>query len=219
MKDVIYEYILKLVRATRSHPYIERGASPRATIALVKMAKASAWMEGRDFVAPKDVIRQFPYVASHRILLTGAAEMERKTKQEILREISQAQNDILRIGVILGLNLNLLFADTGGNKRIPEKPDFRHTMRSTNQRCNYPRNRYALNITVGIFPTHGKLSNDTATQKPRDHKWTHHQSGNNRPHDIVDKGRTMLADLHAHINIERRKDKCCTSGIKDHGVE
>src|SRR5699024_1004365 len=105
---------------------------------------------------------------------------------------SQAQNDILRIGVILGLNLNLLFADTGGNKRIPEKPDFRHTMRSTNQRCNYPRNRYALNITVGIFPTHGKLSNDTATQKPRDHKWTHHQSGNNRPHDIVDKGRTML---------------------------
>lgn len=39
MKDVIYEYILKLVRATRSHPYIERGASPRATIALVKMTK------------------------------------------------------------------------------------------------------------------------------------------------------------------------------------
>ena len=42
ISDAVYEYILSLVTATRNHPYIERGASPRATIAMVKMAKASA---------------------------------------------------------------------------------------------------------------------------------------------------------------------------------
>ena len=88
MKDSIYEYLLKLVRGTRSHPYIERGASPRATIALVRMAKASAWMDGRDYVIPRDAAEQFPYVVSHRIILTGAARAERKTKNDILREIA-----------------------------------------------------------------------------------------------------------------------------------
>ena len=42
ISDAVYEYILSLVTATRNHPYIERGASPRGTIAMVKMAKASA---------------------------------------------------------------------------------------------------------------------------------------------------------------------------------
>lgn len=87
MKDVICEYLLQLVRSTRNHIYIERGASPRATIALVRMAKASAWMSGRNYVIPKDVSIQFPYVVSHRILLTGTAKMERKTKKQILQEI------------------------------------------------------------------------------------------------------------------------------------
>lgn len=88
MKDSVYEYLLKLVRRTRSHPYIERGASPRATIALVRMAKASAWMDGRDYVIPRDVAEQFPYVVLHRIILTGAARAERKMKHDILQEIS-----------------------------------------------------------------------------------------------------------------------------------
>lgn len=87
MKDAIYDYILDLVRATRGRSDIERGASPRATIALVKMAKAWAWMEGRDYVTPGDVSSQFSYVASHRILLAGSAGMEGKTKKQILEEI------------------------------------------------------------------------------------------------------------------------------------
>lgn len=87
MKDTIYGYLLKLVRATRSHSCIERGASPRATIALVKMAKAAAWMNGRDYVTPADVSGQFPYVAAHRILLSGSAAMEGKTKGQILQEV------------------------------------------------------------------------------------------------------------------------------------
>lgn len=87
MKDVIYDYILELVRATRSHSDLDRGASPRATIALVKMAKACAWMEGRNYVMPGDVSSQFFYVAAHRVILSGAARMKEKTKEQILREI------------------------------------------------------------------------------------------------------------------------------------
>ena len=87
IKDVIYEYLLKLVRATRSHPDLERGASPRATIALLKMAKACAWMNGRDYVIPRDVLEQFAYVAPHRILLSGTAKMEKKSKRQILENI------------------------------------------------------------------------------------------------------------------------------------
>ncbi len=90
MKDELYDYLLRLVRATRSHPAIKRGASPRATIALVKMAKATAWMNGRDYVTPGDVRGQFPYVVPHRVLLSETALMEGKRREQILREIMEA---------------------------------------------------------------------------------------------------------------------------------
>lgn len=89
MKDELYDYLLRLVRATRSHPGIKRGASPRATIALAKMAKATAWMNGRDYVTPGDVRGQFPYVVPHRILLSETAAMEGKRREQILREIME----------------------------------------------------------------------------------------------------------------------------------
>ncbi len=87
MKDVIFDYLLRLVRATRSHPEIDRGASPRATIALVKMSKASAWISGRDYVIPGDVRRQFPYVAGHRIRLSSSALMNGRTREQVLSGI------------------------------------------------------------------------------------------------------------------------------------
>lgn len=87
MKDVIYEYLLRLTRATRNHPQIERGASPRATIALVKTAKASAWLNGRDYVVPSDVSEQFLYVVPHRVSLTDGARLEGRTKKQVLAEI------------------------------------------------------------------------------------------------------------------------------------
>ncbi len=87
IKDVVYDYLLKLITATRNHPYIERGASPRATIALVKMAKAEAWLDERVFVTPNDVAHQFPYVVGHRIELNMAAKMENKNKKQIIDEI------------------------------------------------------------------------------------------------------------------------------------
>ncbi len=89
IKKELYQYILTLITATRNHPYIERGASPRATIAMVKLAKASAWMEGRDFVTPNDIVNQFPYVVSHRIILSTAARMEHISREQVITKIIQ----------------------------------------------------------------------------------------------------------------------------------
>ena len=87
MGEAVYRYLLSLVTATRVHPHLERGASPRATIALVRMAKASAWLEGREFAAPGDIQEQFSHVVSHRLLLNGAARMEHLSKGKIIAEL------------------------------------------------------------------------------------------------------------------------------------
>lgn len=90
VKDEIFAYILRLVEATRSHPHIERGASPRATIALVKCAKAAAWLAGRQFVVPSDVITQLPYVLPHRIILNSTAKMGNIKKIDIINKIAES---------------------------------------------------------------------------------------------------------------------------------
>ena len=84
MNKSIYKYIVELVKATRESEYIERGASPRATIALVKMSKAWAWLNGRDYVIPSDVGTQFEYVISHRIVPDMSARMEKLSKSDII---------------------------------------------------------------------------------------------------------------------------------------
>ena len=87
IKEEVGKYILELVTATRNHRYLERGASPRATIALVKLAKAAAWYKGREFVTPNDAAEQFPYAASHRISLNASAKMDNISKTAIMNEI------------------------------------------------------------------------------------------------------------------------------------
>ena len=87
IKDVVYDYILRLVTATRDHPMIDKGASPRATIALVKTAKAYAWLQGRHYVIPSDVAAQLPYVLLHRITLSMGARMNGSTKNEIVADL------------------------------------------------------------------------------------------------------------------------------------
>ncbi len=90
IKDDVYEYIVKLIIATRDNKYLEHGASPRSTIALVKMSRAAAWFEGRDFVTPADVFEQFPFVVKHRIRLNTAARMEGKSADDIISEIIES---------------------------------------------------------------------------------------------------------------------------------
>lgn len=87
VSDVIYQYIVDLVRQTRNHPSLQVGASPRATLALVKLSKATAWLKKRDYVIPQDVQKQFPYVIGHRIQLSTKAMAQHLDKEELLEDI------------------------------------------------------------------------------------------------------------------------------------
>ena len=69
MHDNLYAYIVQLSQATRENAYIELGISPRGSIACTKMAKAWAFMQGREYVMPQDIAEVFPDIAKHRLLL------------------------------------------------------------------------------------------------------------------------------------------------------
>ncbi|MDF2530702.1 MAG: ATPase associated with various cellular 3 [Clostridia bacterium] len=81
-KDVS-AYILDIIEATRKHEGIELGASPRASIALYKAAQAYAYINGRKYVRPDDIIYLAPTILSHRIILKGLSK-HRKTEAAIL---------------------------------------------------------------------------------------------------------------------------------------
>lgn len=85
--DSIYEYIVSLTAATRSNQYIDLGMSPRGTIACVKMAKAFAYLFGRDYVTPDDVVCIFPDVSKHRIVLNTKARVSHVTEDAVIDQI------------------------------------------------------------------------------------------------------------------------------------
>lgn len=87
MDDTLYAYIAMLTKATREHAYIELGLSPRGAIAAVKMTKAWAFLQGRDYVLPEDVVQIFPDIAKHRIVLSTKARVARVTEAGVLEEI------------------------------------------------------------------------------------------------------------------------------------
>lgn len=83
----VLEYIAQIVHETRSNKALYLGASPRASVAILKGAKAFAAMRGRDFVTPDDVIAVAPPVLRHRIILTPEREMEGGTADDIIEAI------------------------------------------------------------------------------------------------------------------------------------
>ena len=85
-EDVV-RYVVALITETRRHPEILRGASPRATLAVVSMAKAIAQLHGRDFVIPADVRDVFPVTVAHRLILTTQAESQGHTANSLLTMI------------------------------------------------------------------------------------------------------------------------------------
>lgn len=87
VSDVMLEYIVNLVSATRNNPLIERGASPRATLALTDMAKAHAYVRGKEFITPDDVKNVFLPVIAHRILITSEADIQGAKVDDILKKI------------------------------------------------------------------------------------------------------------------------------------
>jgi MoxR-like ATPase len=86
--DELIKYIVELINATRvKHKYIEFGASPRSGISLFKASKAVAYMEGRDYVTPIDILSIVKDVFRHRIVLSYEAEADEISADRIIEEI------------------------------------------------------------------------------------------------------------------------------------
>lgn len=85
--DAIYEYIGKLVKATRKHDLIELGLSPRGTISIAAMAKSYAFLGGRDYVLPEDIQLVFPDAALHRLRLNSKARIHHVMVDAVIEQI------------------------------------------------------------------------------------------------------------------------------------
>ena len=95
LDDSLEDYIVEIIMATRSASrygeelagWIQHGASPRATMALDRCARAYAWLNNRDYVVPEDIQLLAPDVLRHRIILSFAAEAEGKTADSCIDEV------------------------------------------------------------------------------------------------------------------------------------
>jgi len=85
--DPLKRYVVDFVRATREHPALELGASPRAALALLRAARAQAASNGRDYVIPDDVKALVQPVLAHRLIVTPEAQMSGTTAADVLAEL------------------------------------------------------------------------------------------------------------------------------------
>jgi len=83
----LQDYIVGLAEATRSHPDLALGVSPRGTLALLKSAQALAAIRGRDYVIPEDIKTLVPLTLSHRLILRPEAELRGRTPGAILEDV------------------------------------------------------------------------------------------------------------------------------------
>lgn len=89
IKDELIEYIAKIISDTRNNGDIFLGASPRASLAIMKTAKTAAAMSGRDFVTPDDIRYVAEPVLNHRIIPVPEREMEGVTTEDIIKNIAE----------------------------------------------------------------------------------------------------------------------------------
>lgn len=96
---VLLGYITDLAQASRSHPLVRLGISPRGSLALLRASLAYAYVQGRNYVLPDDIKYLFPYVVGHRVILGFEAELDGRVKgevlEEILREVPVPTEDVL----------------------------------------------------------------------------------------------------------------------------
>lgn len=85
--DEVYKYIVGLVTATRESDLLDLGISPRGTLALAKMVQARAYLQGRDYAIPDDVVAVFPDVAVHRIRRNSKAKLNHRSEYDVLMQI------------------------------------------------------------------------------------------------------------------------------------
>ena len=85
--DAVRRYAVDLVAATRTHPELRLGASPRATLHLVRAARAAAALDGRDYVLPDDVQALAVPVLAHRLLPTAESRLSRRTAEHVVLDL------------------------------------------------------------------------------------------------------------------------------------
>jgi MoxR-like ATPase len=85
--DTLQDYIIRLVTATRNHPDLALGASPRASLALFKASQALAALHGRDHVIPDDIKYLVPVTIAHRLIVTSEAELRGHSAAAIIKDL------------------------------------------------------------------------------------------------------------------------------------
>ena len=94
----LQDYVVDLAEATRKHPDLSLGVSPRGSLALLKGAQAYAAIRGRDYVIPEDIKTLVPLTLAHRLILKPDAELRGRTAQTILEDI--LENTPLKLGSV-----------------------------------------------------------------------------------------------------------------------
>ncbi len=84
---VLRNYTVRIAQATRQHPEVELGASPRATMGLYRCSQALAVMRGREYVTPDEIKELAPYALGHRIILKSQARLRERTAGGIIEEV------------------------------------------------------------------------------------------------------------------------------------
>ncbi|MGC9149069.1 MAG: AAA family ATPase, partial [Sulfolobales archaeon] len=87
LDESIFGYVASIVEATRTHPAVRLGGSPRAGIAIIKLAKAFAYLDNRNYVIPDDVKSVAKPALIHRIILRSEYEIEGVTPESIVDQI------------------------------------------------------------------------------------------------------------------------------------
>lgn len=101
VEDSVKKYIVDLIRRTRVHQAVYLGASPRASLALMKAAQAAAFLHMRDYVIPDDIKMVAPYVIAHRLVLKSEARFDGPAPADIVDEV------LARVAVPVGKERSL----------------------------------------------------------------------------------------------------------------
>ncbi len=88
---VLRGYLVQVIRATREHPDVELGASPRATLGLYRCAQALAGIRGQEYVTPDDIKTLATPALAHRIILKSMARLRERSQESVVNEVLEAQ--------------------------------------------------------------------------------------------------------------------------------
>ncbi len=91
ISPVLRTYLVQLIRATRTHPDVELGASPRATLGLYRCAQALAGIRGQEYVTPDDIKALAAPTLAHRIILKSMARLRERTQESVIAELLEEQ--------------------------------------------------------------------------------------------------------------------------------